>query len=133
MSTTAPDQVWSDGKFYFHRNCGDMTEGDVEYRLVDCPDDPSLMCESCNVPVIRPGPPEKAPAPTTGRELPCPCCGEECATIFVSLADPDQFECQDCSTSFTADEVKNFIKVWSETLAWLKTMPPAGVVPKPGG
>ena len=60
-----------------------------------------------------------------GQTLPCPCCGEENATITLNLADAESLVCQDCEADFTVDQVRAFIAKWGRLLAWIETMPTA--------
>jgi hypothetical protein len=69
--------------------------------------------------------PGEAPAVKRGVLLPCPCCGQEEATITVSLADGDTLYCEDCSTSFSLDLVRGFVAKWSRMVAYIESMPGA--------
>ena len=63
-------------------------------------------------------------------QLPCPCCGEETASLSLHLATLDDtggenFTCQECDTAFSVDSVREFIAKWGTFLAWLDTIPGA--------
>ena len=66
-------------------------------------------------PVSLPG---SLPATPPGFQLPCPCCGETSANIALFFADMS-FSCQECSTDFTADDVRTLIVKWTAVLHWM--------------
>ena len=57
-----------------------------------------------------------------GLTLPCPFCGEAEASIALQLSDLS-YTCGECSTDFTADDVRNLIHKWQAVLAWAETLP----------
>lgn len=73
---------------------------------------------------------DTAPATTTGKALkplllPCPCCGNEEASISVQLAylDDQTFRCNECEEEFCADYMRSLVAKWSRLLAWLDMVP----------
>jgi len=66
-----------------------------------------------------------ATATVKGISLPCPCCGETDASIKLSLASMDDFECEHCDATFSREDVESFISKWSKLLSWIDTAPAA--------
>lgn len=66
--------------------------------------------------------------------LPCPCCGEPDANVYLRLWDGG-FECQECEVEFEADFVREVWRRWQPVLMWLDARPaPAPAVePTAGG
>jgi uncharacterized Zn finger protein len=60
-----------------------------------------------------------------GLLLPCPTCGEEQATITLSLADCETLHCEDCGSDYTLDDVRSLIARWQRVLAWVEQAPRA--------
>lgn len=51
--------------------------------------------------------------------LPCPCCGEQQASITLDLTDCESFHCADCDADFSAADVRVFLQRWTQVLWWL--------------
>ncbi len=60
-----------------------------------------------------------------GLYLPCPCCGEEEASINLCLADMESFKCVECDGEFTLEYIHTFIAKWSRVAAWIESAPTA--------
>jgi transcription elongation factor Elf1 len=60
--------------------------------------------------------------PVRGTTLPCPYCGEAEAAIDLHLAE-GTFTCTECSTDFTAEEVRSLLARWQGVLNWVYQMP----------
>lgn len=57
-----------------------------------------------------------------GITLPCPMCGEAEASMDLGLA-TKTFACNECGTSFEADDLRASIARWQKVLAWVDAMP----------
>lgn len=57
--------------------------------------------------------------------LPCPCCGEEQASVMLTLADDDSecFKCVECDADFSKATIREFMAKWGAVMTWLETMP----------
>lgn len=55
--------------------------------------------------------------------LPCPCCGEKDAAIFVNLETRVDFQCLACGADFHKDDIVAFLLRWTKVLDWLDTCP----------
>jgi transposase-like protein len=64
-----------------------------------------------------------ATATAKGILLPCPCCGTSEASVTLSLADMNEFTCQDCDATFSRADVESFIAKWSNLLSWIDAAP----------
>jgi hypothetical protein len=54
--------------------------------------------------------------------LPCPYCGEDEATMTVSLADGG-LSCCECEVEFTAADLRAIFARWAPVLQWLDLLP----------
>lgn len=59
--------------------------------------------------------------------LPCPCCGEQRASIQLQLAclggQDNEFRCIECENEFTTAHLEDLIRRWTAVLAWIQTAP----------
>jgi transcription elongation factor Elf1 len=68
------------------------------------------------------------PAPA-GFTLPCPCCGQQEASISVNLAfleGEGALRCNECEEEFDVQTVRALIRRWTKVLDWVCAAPQFG-------